>query len=179
MFVILEGQVQVARRAWRRTSHLRDEARRRDRGTAVFPDEAVHRTRREPITDGRALRFSASLFPELVHSMPELTQRLVGHDVRPDPRNHAGGAATRPPGFSGEAFGWTRARTQQSCFRRQTCHQPTARHAEANSRRQPRTWDGAIYPPPRKRKSRSWKLRSSSMTRAPGRAHHQRSGRAD
>jgi signal transduction histidine kinase len=30
------------------------------------------------ITDVRALRFSASLFPELVHRMPELTQRLVG-----------------------------------------------------------------------------------------------------
>ncbi len=29
-------------------------------------------------TDSRALRFSASLFPELVQKMPELTQRLVG-----------------------------------------------------------------------------------------------------
>ena len=30
------------------------------------------------ITDVRALRFPSSLFPELVHKMPELTQRLVG-----------------------------------------------------------------------------------------------------
>jgi signal transduction histidine kinase len=30
------------------------------------------------ITDGRALRFPASLFPELVQKMPVLTQRLVG-----------------------------------------------------------------------------------------------------
>src|SRR5579863_2260723 len=29
-------------------------------------------------TDSRALRFSSSLFPELVQKMPELTQRLVG-----------------------------------------------------------------------------------------------------
>src|SRR5277367_6471590 len=29
-------------------------------------------------TDAHALRFSSSLFPELVHRMPELTQRLVG-----------------------------------------------------------------------------------------------------
>src|ERR1700692_2508476 len=29
-------------------------------------------------TDGRALRFPASLFPELVQKMPELTQRPVG-----------------------------------------------------------------------------------------------------
>jgi signal transduction histidine kinase len=30
------------------------------------------------LADSRALRFPASLFPELVHKMPELTQRLVG-----------------------------------------------------------------------------------------------------
>ena len=30
------------------------------------------------ITDGRALRFPASMFPELVQKMPVLTQRLVG-----------------------------------------------------------------------------------------------------
>ena len=29
-------------------------------------------------TDSRALRFPASLFPELVQKMPELTKRLVG-----------------------------------------------------------------------------------------------------
>src|ERR1700721_1561458 len=29
-------------------------------------------------TDGRALRFPASLFPDLVQKMPELTKRLVG-----------------------------------------------------------------------------------------------------
>src|SRR6202042_1731980 len=30
------------------------------------------------ITDSRVMRFPASQFPELVHKMPELTQRLVG-----------------------------------------------------------------------------------------------------
>jgi signal transduction histidine kinase len=30
------------------------------------------------LADSRALRFPASLFPELIHKMPELTQRLVG-----------------------------------------------------------------------------------------------------
>jgi len=32
----------------------------------------------QAITDGRVLRFPASLFPELVQRMPELAQRLVG-----------------------------------------------------------------------------------------------------
>ena len=30
------------------------------------------------VTDGRVLKFPASLFPELVQKMPELTKRLVG-----------------------------------------------------------------------------------------------------
>ena len=30
------------------------------------------------LTDGRILRFPASLFPELIHKMPELAKRLVG-----------------------------------------------------------------------------------------------------
>ena len=36
------------------------------------------------ITDGRALRFPASMFPELVQKMPVLTQRSGGPDVGPD-----------------------------------------------------------------------------------------------
>jgi signal transduction histidine kinase len=77
MFVILEGQFQV----------------RGEFGgeTVVFPIKPLDVTGVLPfsrmkevpvtgraVTEGRALRFPASLFPELVQKMPELTSRLVG-----------------------------------------------------------------------------------------------------
>ena len=76
MFVLLEGQFQ-----WR--GEFGGE-------TVVFTSQALEVTGVLPfsrmkqfpvtgraITDGRALRFPASLFPELVQKMPELTSRLV------------------------------------------------------------------------------------------------------
>jgi len=48
------------------------------------------------VTDARVLRFPASLFPNLVQKMPELTQRLVG--LIPT-------ESVKPPGWSNSATG--------------------------------------------------------------------------
>jgi signal transduction histidine kinase len=77
MFVILEGQLQGRGDIGGETMVISIKA---GEVTGVLP---FSRMKHVPITgraitDARALRFSASLFPELIQKMPELTQRLVG-----------------------------------------------------------------------------------------------------
>lgn len=77
MFVILEGQFQ-----WRGeragetfifTNNLGDVT-----GALPFSRMTQFTVTGRAISDGRILRFPASLFPELVQKMPELAKRLVG-----------------------------------------------------------------------------------------------------
>ena len=108
MFVILEGQLQGR-------GELGGE-------TFVFPIEPGDVTGVLPfsrmkqftvsgraVTDSRVLRFPASLFPELVQKMPELTKRLVGlmsDRIRETTRMRT---TAGPIGLSGKAFGGTRS----------------------------------------------------------------------
>jgi len=77
MFVILEGQLQARGEIGGETVIF---SIKPGDVTGVLP---FSRMKQFPIgaravTDGRVLRFPASLFPNLVQKMPELTQRLVG-----------------------------------------------------------------------------------------------------
>src|ERR1700727_2137259 len=77
MFVILEGQLQVR-------GELNGETVAFDLEpgdvTGVLPFSRMKQfsVGGRAVTDSHALRFPASLFPELVQKMPELTKRLVG-----------------------------------------------------------------------------------------------------
>ena len=77
MFVILEGQLQVR-------GELNGETVAFDLEpgdvTGVLPFSRMKQfsVGGRAVTDSRALRFPASLFPDLVQKMPELTKRLVG-----------------------------------------------------------------------------------------------------
>jgi signal transduction histidine kinase len=77
MFVILEGHLQVR-------GELNGETVAFDLEpgdvTGVLPFSRMKQfsVGGRAVTDSRALRFPASLFPELVQKMPELTKRLVG-----------------------------------------------------------------------------------------------------
>ena len=90
------------------------------------------------LTDGRVLRFPATLFPELVQKMPELATRLVGSMSGPHPRNHAARAART---------GWPRwasfppdSPTNSTIPPRPPSAPPAScAPSEKNSRRQPRT----------------------------------------
>ena len=106
MFVILEGQFQ-----WR--GEFGGDAviysQKPGDVTGVLPFSRMKQftVTGRAVTDGRVLRFPASLFPELVQKMPELTTRLVGmlsDRIRETTRCRA---TARSPGFSGETFGWT------------------------------------------------------------------------
>jgi signal transduction histidine kinase len=77
MFVILEGQLQLRGELSGETVVLTSNP---GDVTGVLP---FSRMKQFPLdarvsTDAKILRFPASLFPELVQKMPELTQRLVG-----------------------------------------------------------------------------------------------------
>jgi signal transduction histidine kinase len=77
MFVILEGQLQARGEIGGETVIF---SIKPGDVTGVLP---FSRMKQFPIgaravTDGRVLRFPASLFPNLIQKMPELTQRLVG-----------------------------------------------------------------------------------------------------
>ncbi|HTC91980.1 MAG TPA: ATP-binding protein [Terriglobales bacterium] len=77
MFVILEGQLQVQGELGGETVVI---SIKPGEVTGVLP---FSRMKQFPITgravsDGRVLRFPASMFPALVQKMPELTKRLVG-----------------------------------------------------------------------------------------------------
>ena len=77
MFVILEGQFQ-----WRGEFSGETFVLHAKPGdvTGVLPFSRMKQftVTGRALTDGRILRFPASLFPELVQKMPELTTRLVG-----------------------------------------------------------------------------------------------------
>src|SRR6202522_1029040 len=77
MFVILEGQLQ-ARGELSGQSVVFDLEPGDVTGVLPFSRMKQFTVGGRAETDSRALRFPASLFPDLVQKMPELTQRLVG-----------------------------------------------------------------------------------------------------
>ena len=77
MFVILEGHLQ-GRGELGGETFVFDLEPGDVTGVLPFSRMKQFKVSGRAVTDGRALRFPASLFPELVQKMPELTQRLVG-----------------------------------------------------------------------------------------------------
>jgi signal transduction histidine kinase len=77
MFVVLEGQLQGRGEIGGETVVF-DIAQGSVTGVLPFSRMKQFTVSGRAITDSRALRFPASLFPELVQKMPELTKRLVG-----------------------------------------------------------------------------------------------------
>src|SRR5271154_315491 len=77
MFVILEGQVQARGELGGETVVF---AMKPGDVTGTLPFSRMKQftVGARAVTDARVLRFPASLFPELIQKMPELTQRLVG-----------------------------------------------------------------------------------------------------
>src|ERR1700704_7147783 len=77
MFVILEGQFQWRGEFGGETIVL---AGKPGDVTGVLPFSRMKQftVTGRAVTDGRVLKFPASLFPDLVQKMPELTTRLVG-----------------------------------------------------------------------------------------------------
>src|SRR5580698_3018452 len=77
MFVFLEGQLQVRGELAGETVVIPVKP---GDVTGVLPFSRMKQftVGAKAITDSRVLRYPASQFPELVHKMPELTQRLVG-----------------------------------------------------------------------------------------------------
>jgi signal transduction histidine kinase len=77
MFVLLEGQLQARGEIGGETAVIPIDAGSVT-GTLPFSRMKQFTVGIRAVTDARVLRFPASLFPELVHRMPELAQRLVG-----------------------------------------------------------------------------------------------------
>src|ERR1700734_1899449 len=77
MFVVLEGQLQ-GRGEIGGEAVVFDIEKGSVTGTLPFSRMKQFPVGGRAVTDSRALRFPASLFPELVQKMPELTKRLVG-----------------------------------------------------------------------------------------------------
>jgi signal transduction histidine kinase len=77
MFVILEGHLQ-GRGERNGETFMFDLEAGEVTGILPFSRMKIFTVGGRAVTDSRALRFPASLFPELVQRMPELTQRLVG-----------------------------------------------------------------------------------------------------
>ena len=77
MFVLLEGQFQWRGEFSGETVVLTGNA---GEVTGVLPFSRMKQfgLNARALTDGRVLKFPATLFPELVQKMPELTTRLVG-----------------------------------------------------------------------------------------------------
>jgi signal transduction histidine kinase len=77
MYVILDGQIQARGELAGETIII---AMKPGDVTGLLPFSRMKQftVDARAITDARLLRFPASLFPELVQKMPELTQRLVG-----------------------------------------------------------------------------------------------------
>src|ERR1700688_2045107 len=77
MFVILEGQLQMRGELGGETIIISINP---GQVTGVLPFSRMKQftISARALTDVRVLRFPASLFPELIQKMPELTQRLVG-----------------------------------------------------------------------------------------------------
>jgi signal transduction histidine kinase len=78
MFVLLEGQFQFRGEFGGETVVLSSQA---GEVTGVLPFSRMKQftVTGRAVTEGRMLKFPASLFPELVQKMPELTTRLVGY----------------------------------------------------------------------------------------------------
>jgi CRP-like cAMP-binding protein len=77
MFVILDGQLQARGELGGETVVI--PMKPGDvTGTLPFSRMKQFTVSARAVTDARVLRFPASLFPDLVQKMPELTQRLVG-----------------------------------------------------------------------------------------------------
>jgi signal transduction histidine kinase len=77
MFVVLEGQLQ-GRGEIGGEAVVFDIEKGSVTGTLPFSRMKQFTVGGRAVTDSRALRFPASLFPQLVQKMPELTKRLVG-----------------------------------------------------------------------------------------------------
>jgi len=77
MFVILEGQLQMRGELGGETIIISINPGQVT-GTLPFSRMKQFTVSARALTDVRVLRFPASLFPELIQKMPELTQRLVG-----------------------------------------------------------------------------------------------------
>jgi signal transduction histidine kinase len=77
MFVVLEGQLQ-GRGELNGETFVFDLEPGDVTGVLPFSRMKQFTLSGRAVTDGKALRFPASLFPELVQKMPELTKRLVG-----------------------------------------------------------------------------------------------------
>ena len=77
MYVILEGQLQARGEIGGETVVLAINAGDVS-GVLPFSRMKQFSVNARVLTDARALRFPASLFPDLIQKMPELTQRLVG-----------------------------------------------------------------------------------------------------
>src|SRR5256712_5888042 len=77
MFVVLEGQLQARGELGGETVVI---SMKPGDVTGVLPFSRMKQfpVGARAVTDARVLRFPASLFPDLVQKMPELTQRLVG-----------------------------------------------------------------------------------------------------
>src|SRR5689334_17589039 len=77
MFVVLEGQLQAQGELGGETVVI---STKPGDVTGVLPFSRMkqYTVTGRAVTDGRVLRFPASLFPELIQGMPELTKRLVG-----------------------------------------------------------------------------------------------------
>jgi len=77
MFVILEGQLQARGELGGETVAI---SIKPGNVTGVLPYSRMKQftVGVRAVTDARVLRFPASLFPDLIQKMPELTQRLVG-----------------------------------------------------------------------------------------------------
>jgi signal transduction histidine kinase len=77
MFVVLEGQVEARGEMSGETVMF---TVRQGDVTGTLPFSRMHHfsLTSRAVTDARALRFPAALFPELVQTMPKLAQRLVG-----------------------------------------------------------------------------------------------------
>ena len=77
MFVILEGQLQMRGELGGETIIISINPGQVT-GTLPFSRMKQFTVSARALTNVRVLRFPASLFPELIQKMPELTQRLVG-----------------------------------------------------------------------------------------------------
>ncbi len=144
MFVILEGQLQLRGEIGGETAFFNIKP---GDVTGVLPFSRMKQftVAARAVTDVRVLRFPSSLFPELVQKMPELTQRLVGlmsDRIRETTRREQ--QRDRLASL-GKLSAGPRPRTQQSCFRRETRHQPVTRRVETDQGGEPSTGEPRSY----------------------------------
>src|SRR3989442_8951687 len=77
MYVLLEGEFQW-RGEFSGETFIRDLKAGEVTGILPFSRMKTYMLSGRAVSDGRVLRFPASLFPQLVQKMPELATRLVG-----------------------------------------------------------------------------------------------------